>query len=168
MFLKKPGCAAIAALVMGLAACAPAEERHPGDLGENNKTTAGTVIGAVGGALIGSQVGGGSGRIAAAVAGTMIGGFIGHQVGASLDRADVERVRVVQQRAYAAPVGQQISWNNPANGHSGTITPTRDGKDAAGNYCREYQTTINVDGASQKAYGTACRQRDGTWKVVNN
>jgi len=159
---------AVAALALSLSACTPAEERRPGDFRENNKTTAGTLIGAAGGALIGSQIGGGSGRIAAAVAGTMIGGFIGHQVGESLDRDDVEHARAAQQRAYAAPVGQEISWKNPGNGHSGTITPTRDGKDAAGNSCREYQMTINVGGETQKAYGTACRQADGSWKVVNN
>ncbi len=168
MISTKGRFAAIAILAVALAACAPAEERHPGDLGENNKTTAGTLIGAVSGALIGSQIGGGSGRIAAAVAGTMIGGFIGHQIGQSLDQEDVARARAAQQRAYAAPVGQQITWNNPANGHSGTITPTRDGKDTAGNYCREYQTTVTIGGETQKAYGTACRQVDGSWKVVNN
>ena len=160
--------AAMAVVAFGLAACAPAEDRHPGQLGEANKTTGGTLLGALGGALIGSQIGGGSGRIVGAVAGTMIGGFIGHEIGASLDREDVARAQAAQQRAYAAPIGHQITWNKPQNGHSGTITPVRDGQDTAGHYCREYQTTIQVGGETQKAYGTACRQPDGTWKVVNN
>ncbi len=160
--------AVMATVAFVLVACAPAEERHPGDLGENNKTTAGTLLGALGGALLGSQIGGGSGRIVGAVAGTMIGGFIGHQIGESLDREDVTRAQAAQQRAYAAPLGQQITWNNPDNGHSGTITPVKDGRDVSGNYCREYQTTIQVGGQSQQAYGTACRQPDGSWKVVNN
>lgn len=30
--------------------------------------------------------------------------------------------------------------------------------------CREYQTTVMIDGKPQKAYGKACRQPDGTWK----
>lgn len=30
--------------------------------------------------------------------------------------------------------------------------------------CREYQTTVTIDGKPQKAYGKACRQPDGTWK----
>lgn len=33
--------------------------------------------------------------------------------------------------------------------------------------CREYQTTITIDGKPQKAYGRACRQPDGTWKDEN-
>ena len=32
--------------------------------------------------------------------------------------------------------------------------------------CREYQTTIMIGGKPEKAYGRACRQPDGTWKVV--
>jgi hypothetical protein len=34
-------------------------------------------------------------------------------------------------------------------------------------YCREFQTTIVVDGRPQDAHGTACQQPDGTWQVVN-
>src|SRR5215471_20055041 len=34
-------------------------------------------------------------------------------------------------------------------------------------YCREFQTTIVVDGHPQDAHGTACQQPDGTWQVVN-
>lgn len=166
--IRNANFAVIAALAFGLVACAPPEDRHPGELGESNKTTAGTLLGAVGGALLGSQIGSGKGRIVGAVAGTMIGGFIGNQIGQSLDRDDVAHAQAAQRRAYAAPIGQQITWNNPDSGHSGTITPIRDGRDVSGNYCREYQTTIQVGGETQKAYGTACRQPDGTWKVVNN
>jgi surface antigen len=42
----------------------------------------------------------------------------------------------------------------------------RDGTDAAGTWCREYRTTVTVGGLAQQAFGTACRQPDGTWKVV--
>ncbi len=35
-------------------------------------------------------------------------------------------------------------------------------------YCREYTTTTTViDGIEQKSHGTACRQADGTWRIVN-
>jgi surface antigen len=37
---------------------------------------------------------------------------------------------------------------------------------SAGQYCREYQQTIVVGGQSQSAYGTACRQPDGSWKIT--
>ena len=158
----------MAALVaLGLAACAPAEQRNPGSFGDANKTTAGTLLGGAAGGLIGSQIGHGSGRFVAIVAGTLLGGFAGHQVGESLDEADVTYARQAQQRAYAAPIGQQITWSNPQSGNAGTITPRRDGTDSAGNYCREFQSTVTVAGKSDQAYGTACRQPDGTWKIVD-
>ncbi|QCO03798.1 hypothetical protein [Azospirillum argentinense] len=36
-----------------------------------------------------------------------------------------------------------------------------------GQLCREYQTTVMVGGLAQPGYGTACRQPDGSWRVVN-
>ncbi len=34
-----------------------------------------------------------------------------------------------------------------------------------GEQCREYQRTITIGGKTETAYGTACRQPDGTWKT---
>ncbi|MBB3266215.1 hypothetical protein FHW79_003848 [Azospirillum sp. OGB3] len=36
-----------------------------------------------------------------------------------------------------------------------------------GQLCREYQTMVMVGGLAQPGYGTACRQSDGSWRVVN-
>lgn len=33
-------------------------------------------------------------------------------------------------------------------------------------YCREYTQTIKIGKAVQKAYGTACRQPDGSWQLM--
>ncbi|HLN26020.1 MAG TPA: hypothetical protein VK558_18780 [Patescibacteria group bacterium] len=33
--------------------------------------------------------------------------------------------------------------------------------------CREYQSTVTIGGAVQRTHGTACRQADGTWRIVN-
>ena len=159
--------AAIVAIAVSLAACAAPSERQPGEVGAANKTTAGTLLGAVGGGLAGSAIGSGSGRLIAVGAGTLLGAFIGKSVGESLDRAEVNYANQAQARSHSAPIGQQISWSNPESGHSGTITPRREGMDNAGNYCREYQQTVQVGGKTEQAYGTACRQPDGTWKVAN-
>lgn len=159
--------AAVVALAISLAACAAPSERQPGEVGAANKTTAGTVLGAVGGGLAGSTIGSGSGRLIAVGASTLLGAFIGKSVGESLDRADVNYANQAQAKAHTAPIGQQIAWSNPESGHSGTITPRREGNDSAGNYCREYQQTVQVGGKTEQAYGTACRQADGSWKVVN-
>jgi len=131
-----------------------------------DKTTGGTVIGAVGGAVAGAQFGHGTGKLAATAAGTLLGAFLGHEVGQSLDRADVVAANNAELSARQAPMGQSIAWNNPGNGHSGTIIPVRDGTDSSGNYCREFQQNIVVAGQAAAAYGTSCRQPDGSWKIV--
>jgi hypothetical protein len=44
---------------------------------------------------------------------------------------------------------------------------TYSGGSDSGPYCREFQTTVVIDGQPQSAHGTACQQPDGTWVVVN-
>lgn len=131
-----------------------------------DKTTGGTVVGAIGGGLAGAQFGRGPGKLAAVAAGTLLGAFVGHEVGQSLDRADSLAAQRAERNAYQAPVGQSITWTSPETGHSGSITPIRDGRDSTGNFCREFQQEVVVDGRAEQASGTACRQPDGMWKVV--
>jgi surface antigen len=156
---------AVACVALLLAGCANSGN-GPGEFGAN-KTTAGGLLGAVGGAVAGAQFGSGSGRLAATAAGTLLGALIGSEVGSSLDRADQQYARRAQTQAQAAPIGQSIVWSNPESGHTGTVTPIREGRiPSTGEYCREFQQTVQVGGQSQQAYGTACRQADGSWRVV--
>jgi surface antigen len=131
-----------------------------------DKTDIGTILGGVGGAVAGAQFGHGTGRVAAAAAGTLIGAFVGREVGKSLDKADMAAAHQAQTQAQTAPIGEKIAWSNPETGHSGTVTPTRQGTDQSGNQCREYQSTVTIGGKTEQAYGTACRQPDGSWRVV--
>lgn len=127
----------------------------------------GTIIGGIVGAAIGSQIGGGNGRLAAAGVGTLIGALVGRDIGRSLDTAD---------RAYAtgsfghameyAPTCSTITWNNPRSGSSGAVTPTQTYEPEPGRYCREFQQQVVIGGKIQDAYGTACRQPDGSWEIV--
>lgn len=65
------------------------------------------------------------------------------------------------------PTGTYSTWENPDTGHAGSFTPTRTYQRPTGQYCREYQQTIRVGGEVQESYGTACREPDGTWRIVN-
>lgn len=130
------------------------------------KQTIGTLGGAAAGGLLGSQFGKGSGKIALTALGVAGGAFLGNEIGASLDKADRAALAQAQTRAYTAPVGQTIQWNNPQNGNSGTFTPVRDGTASDGSYCREFQQTVIIGGQQQQAYGKACRQPDGSWKML--
>lgn len=129
------------------------------------KQTGGAVLGGAAGALAGAQFGSGSGQIAAAVVGTLLGALVGSEVGRSLDKADLAYANQANQRAQVAPINQPIQWSNPESGNYGTVTPVREGRAQDGAYCREFQQTVTIGGKTESAYGTACRQPDGTWKV---
>lgn len=131
------------------------------------KQAGGGLLGAGAGGLVGSQFGHGSGKLAATAIGTLLGAYLGSEAGQSLDRADRAYAQQAEQQAYAAPTGHTIRWNNPETGNQGSFTPTREGTDqATGAYCREYQNTVTVGGQTQQVYGTACRQPDGSWKIL--
>jgi len=133
-----------------------------------DKQTLGTLIGAAGGGLAGSQVGGGSGKLAATAAGALIGAMVGSEVGKSLDQADRMYMSQTRQRALETNrTGVKSKWVNPDSGHSGTITPQPAVEQSSGGYCREFQETVTIGGQQETAYGTACRQPDGTWKITN-
>ncbi len=136
--------------------------------GAGQKQMGGTLVGAAAGGLLGAQFGRGGGQLAAVAAGTLLGALLGSEVGKSLDKADQLHAQQAAGQAHTAPIGETVAWNNPESGHSGTVTPIRDGTNTqTGAYCREYQTTVTVGGKTEEAYGTACRQPDGSWKIVN-
>jgi hypothetical protein len=62
------------------------------------------------------------------------------------------RTVVVNQPVYASPPPGRI---------------VREGRDTAGNYCREYQSNSSIDGRAVPTYGTACLRPDGSWQIVN-
>lgn len=157
-FSRKAVVGALVASTLALSGCAS-------DAGPNQ--TGGALLGAGLGALVGSQFGHGDGRAAATAIGALAGAAIGSNVGKRLDDVDRMRMREAEQRAYNAPLNEPIVWNNPNTGHSGTVTPTREGRRPSGEYCREFQSDINVGGQREKGYGTACRQADGSWKIVS-
>ena len=135
--------------------------------GIGEKQGVGTLVGAGVGALAGSQIGGGTGKLAAVAIGALLGGYAGNEIGTSLDRADKLAANRAAQQARTAPIGQTINWNNPQSGNSGTITPTRQGTNATtGAYCREFHQTVKIGGRMTEAFGTACQQPDGSWRIV--
>jgi len=57
----------------------------------------------------------------------------------------------------APPIAPQVQAPVAANGASGTVDQS---------YCRQYQGTVMVDGATQPSTGVACRQPNGSWRIV--
>ena len=148
------------ALVLSLGAC---EGNQYGQ-----KQTAGAVLGGIAGGLLGAQVGSGKGQLAATAVGTLVGVYLGSEVGKSLDKADKLYAQQTAQTALETNrLGQTSSWRNPDSGHGGSITPTRTYQTARGESCREYQQTVTIAGKTETAYGRACRDADGTWRLMN-
>lgn len=78
------------------------------------------------------------------------------------------RTRGVYYDAYrsalAAPIGEPINWRDGRV--EGDVTTTRDGW-AGERYCREFRQNIIVDGKTEEAYGTACRNAaDTDWEII--
>lgn len=141
-----------------LAGCAPSM---------GPKETGGTLLGAGTGALLGAQVGGGRGRLVAVAIGTLAGALIGQGIGQSLDRADqLAMERNAQYALENTRSNVATTWRNPDTGNYGSITPIETYQTRQGQYCREYTQTVVVGGQKQQAYGTACRQPDGSWLIV--
>ena len=146
----------VATLALSLSAC---------NATTGNKGMFGTLLGAGGGALLGSQVGSGKGQLVAVAIGALGGAFIGNSIGSSLDELDKMKIQQTSQWTLERNKdGDASAWYNPNNGNSGTVTPTNTVKEN-GNYCREYQQTVTIDSKTQKAYGKACRQIDGSWNI---
>lgn len=134
-----------------------------------NSDLIGAVIGGGAGAILGSNIGKGDGRTAAIIAGAVIGVLAGQSIGSGLDAADR---RCVSRTLEKVPDGRTVAWSGPRRAgastpdHS-TLTPTRTWQTTGGRYCREYRTTGTIGGRVEEAYGTACRNPDGSWQIVS-
>ena len=135
--------------------------------GENE--AAGTILGAAGGGLLGAAIGGkGESKAVGAALGTFLGAALGNSIGRKLDEADRIALEHAQQQALeTAPSGTETEWYNPDSGHHGSVVPEPAYQTAEGQYCREFRQTIVVGGDEVEGYGTACRQADGSWKIVS-
>jgi hypothetical protein len=77
---------------------------------------------------------------------------------------------------YSPPASYQPSGYPPSAGYgpSGssaappiTYTPRPGWTNAQGQYCREYKSTQSTGRSATERYGTACRDADGQWRIVN-
>ncbi len=132
--------------------------------GLSSSQLVGGALGAIVGGLLGSKVGKGKGKLAATAAGTLLGALAGASIAQSMDTADNECMR---KALDAAPDQREVAWQNPDANAQYKVTPVKSYNNRAGRYCREYITEAVIGGRTEKVYGTACRQPDGAWQIVN-
>ena len=155
-FTYRPLCIAILSIGL-LAGC---------ETGSGNNEAAGTVLGAAIGIGLGALAGHDA-RPATMTMGAIIGGAAGNHFGRQLDEAD--RIKMQQAQSAALESGRSYDtagWYNPDTGNRGSVTPQPAYRNDDGQYCREYIETVIIDGREQQAYGKACRQPDGSWKIL--
>lgn len=127
-----------------------------------DREQSGGLLGGAVGAAAGSTVGGGSGRVLAIVLGALVGSAVGAEIGRHMDEQD--RIRTAEVMEYNR-TDQPSSWRNPDTGADYTVTPRRT-YDSATGPCREFTMDAQIGGRPQQVYGTACRQADGSWEIV--
>lgn len=132
---------------------------------ECNREVLGAVIGGTIGAVIGSEVGDNRReRRVTTVGGAVIGAVVGGAIGRSMDEAD--QACATQALEYAG-LKQAVTWDNPARRASYTITPTESLRSQDGRECRKYVLGKLAEGTRQSFAGTACRQPNGSWMLLN-
>ncbi len=70
-----------------------------------------------------------------------------------------------QDALERARSGTVVQWRNPDDGIGGTFVPKPAFQDSSGRICREFNQTVLIGNRQQEAWGTACRQSDGSWKL---
>ncbi|UCH74243.1 MAG: hypothetical protein JSU82_18410 [Rhodospirillales bacterium] len=129
--------------------------------------TSGAILGSIIGAAAGYQVGNGKGQLVALGVGTVLGALIGSDIGRAMDQQDYAYATGSFGHAMeAAPSCTTITWSNSRTGNFGSVMPTNTYEPEPGRYCREFQQQVVIGGELQDAYGTACRQPDGSWEIV--
>jgi surface antigen len=124
----------------------------------------GGLIGAAAGGYVGSTIGKGKGKLAATAIGTLVGAVIGQSVGEQLARAEDI---CFSQTFEHVPDREMITWNDAERDTRYEVVPRNTVKTAAGEYCREHTARATVGGKPVETNGTACRQPDGSWKLIN-
>ena len=156
-------CGALAAsLLLGASGAARAQDN----------TLTGALLGGAAGAGVGYAFGKGKGAAIGGVTGLALGALAGN----SIDR---RREPPPAQAYYGAPPGYYAApppgyYYAPVPAYGAPVpayapppmaaAPAQQGYSTAN--CREYSSTITIDGQDQRSYGTACLQADGSWRIV--
>jgi len=130
-----------------------------------NNANTGAILGGITGALIGSGHGGHN-NSAATLLGAFAGAIIGSEIGAYMDELDREYAERAFYEAADARVGRVIVWHNPQNRHHGRVIVIREGRTRGGEYYREFQNQVVVEGRMHKSYTKAYRRPNGSWRVM--
>jgi surface antigen len=134
----------------------------------------GTGLGAIVGGVIGNQFGKGSGRTAATIGGVILGGIAGNAIAKDACKDDHHDAYYYNNTYYDAfdseDEDREYEWRNPYTNNYGYVTAGDyydDGYQGYEGPCREFSQRVFIDGHPETAYGVACRQPNGSWRIVS-
>ena len=134
----------------------------------NQSQQIGSATGAVIGGVLGGKIGKGDGKKLGVGIGAIFSSLMGKIIGRKISELDLKKSSQTAEEALEKTVkGDTNTWSNPNSQNSGSITPTTDRFTKNGMVCRDFKSTILVSGHSEKFNGRACRQKDGSWKIIN-
>lgn len=149
-----------AALLVSLSACSWNDQRTE---------TMGGVLGGILGGVVGSKMGKGTGQNISIIIGATLGTMWGQDIAKGMTQTDkIYSERTTQDTLEYGKPGETATWSNPDSGNSGAVTIEKTYANDKGENCRQFETTVNVEGEERTATGTACRTSDGEWQVVDN
>ncbi len=160
--IKLTKVAALASLIV----FAGAQQGHTGQ-----RDMLGLLIGGGLGALVGSQFGKGSGKGMATAGGAVLGallgsslmgqGLFGAQPGQAAEPGYGYRPPPYYGNGFAP--SYQPAY---APAYRPAYAPRVTAGYRPGEYCREFEATVTINGRPQPSHGIACYRPDGTWQIV--
>ena len=132
----------------------------------SGNTAGGAIIGAIAGGLLGNTVSRGPQRGAGTAVGAILGGVVGASIGKNLDCENRSYAVNASYSGFEAGVpNRRYDWRGPRGDAYGYIQ-VQDYYQDRGARCAHYTQEIWVGGRPETARGYACRQPDGTWRMV--
>ncbi|WP_173931150.1 RT0821/Lpp0805 family surface protein [Chelativorans sp. Marseille-P2723] len=102
----------------------------------------------------------------AQVGGIVGGGLIEGDIRTDVPRRTLRAAIEAEYRALeATPAGQQVAWVDERNGNRGNVTAAQPYQ-VGSQDCRSYSHSFEVNGTSQTVRGTACRNPNGSWTLL--
>jgi len=148
------------ALLLSVSACSWNDKRSE---------TMGGVVGGILGGIAGSKMGDGTGQNMAIIVGATLGTMWGQDIAKGMTNVDkIYSERTTKDTLEYGKPGETSSWSNPDSGNSGSVKIDKVYANDKGEDCRQFETTVNVEGEDRTATGTACRTSDGEWQVVDD
>ena len=134
----------------------------------DHQTLLGSLLGGAAGAGIGAAFGGGKGAAIGGVSGLLLGALAGNTLGREKRYSPPPT-----QGYYAPPPAGYTAYQQPAYRAATTYVPppappvvvAPPPPAYSANYCRDFNQKIIIDGVEKNAYGKACLQPDGSWRM---